>query len=110
MSENSTIPRKKSWLKLVQEEVLGKNYRDVIMMGWNTGLAQLMKLPMENKTHVEGVVVDFSFRGATPTTQADDKKILFGDVVTHMMKGRSLVEPIGLLYKWGYYLTMEGYS
>ena len=46
----------KSWLKTIQEEVLGKQYRDVMTMGWNTGLAKLM----EPKENIRGGV-DFSF-------------------------------------------------
>ena len=88
-----------------QVEVLGKQYRDVMTMGWNTGLEKLMK-PEEN---ISGEV-DFSFRGKTPTTQADVKEILFGDEVTTMVKSGNLAEPMALLYKWGYYLTMEGCS
>ena len=72
-------------------------------MGWNTGLAKLMK-PEEN---ISGQV-DFSFRGKTPTTQADIKEIIFGDEVTTMVKSGNLAEPMALLYKWGYYLMMEG--
>ena len=63
-------------------------------MGWNTGLAKLMK-PEEN---IRGGV-DFSFRGKTPTTQDDVKEILFGEEVTKMMKGGNLSDPIALLYK-----------
>jgi len=74
-------------------------------MGWNAGLKKLMK-PEEN---ISGEV-DISFWGKTPTTQADVKEILFGDEVTTMVKSGNLAEPMALLYKWGYYLTMEGCS
>ena len=85
--------------------MLGKQYRDVMTMGWNNGLERLMKA----EENISGQV-DFSFRGKTPTTQADVKDILFGDVVTTMVKSGNLAEPMALLYKWGYYLTMEGCS
>ena len=104
ISENSEAGRK-SWLKKIQVEVLGKQYRDVMKMGWNDGLEKLMSAD-EN---ISGEV-DFSFRGITPTTQTDVKDILFGDVVTTMVKSGNLAEPMALLYKWGYYLTMEGCS
>ena len=73
-------------------------------MGWNTGLAELMK---KQWASADGGV-DFSFRGQTPTTQEDVKKILFGEEVTKMVKSGCLAEPMALLFKWGYYLTMEG--
>ena len=53
---------RKVWLKFVQEEVLGKNYRNTMTMGWNRGLTKLM----ESSTTKTGInnnmgVVDFSF-------------------------------------------------
>ena len=104
IAENNDVGRK-SWLKKIQVEVLGKQYRDVMTMGWNNGLERLMKA----EENISGQV-DFSFRRKTPTTQADVKDILFGDVVTTMVKSGNLAEPMALLYKWGYYLTMEGCS
>ena len=104
IAENNLAGRR-SWLKKIHDEVLGKPYRDAMTMGWNTGLATLMK-PEEN---IRGGV-DFSFRGKTPTTQDDVKEILFGEEVTKMVKSGNLTEPMALLYKCGYYLTMEGYS
>ena len=102
IAENNNAGRN-SWLKRIQVEVLGKKYRDVMIMGWNTGPAKLMK-PEENTRGG----VDFSFRGKTPTTQDDVKEILFGEEVTKMVKSGNLAEPMALLYKWGYYLMMKG--
>ena len=104
IAENNDVGRQ-SWLKKIQVEVLGKQYRDVMTMGWNNGLEKLMSA----EENISGEV-DFSFRGKTPTTQSDVKDILFGDVVTTMVKSGNLAEPMALLYKWGYYLTMEGCS
>ena len=36
IAENNDVGRK-SWLKKIQDEVLGKQYRDAMTMGWNTG-------------------------------------------------------------------------
>ena len=52
--------------------------------------------------------VDFAFRGKTPTTMEDVTKILFGDEVIKMVKDGHFAAAFGLLFKWGYYLTMEG--
>jgi len=52
--------------------------------------------------------VDFSFRGKTPTTMEDVTNILFGDEVIKMVKDGHFAAAFGLLFKWGYYLTMEG--
>ena len=46
IAENNDAGRK-SWLKKIQDEVLAKQYRGAMTMGWNTGLAKLMK-PEEN--------------------------------------------------------------
>ena len=64
---------------------------------------------MKPEENISGEV-DLSFQGETPTTQADVKEILFRDEVTTMVKSGNLAEPMALLYKWGYYLTMEGCS
>ena len=56
------------------------------------------------------MVWTFRFEEKTPTTQDDVKEILFGEEVTKMTKAGNLAEPMALLYKWGYYLTMEGCS
>ena len=102
IAENNDVGRNKSWLKKIQVEVLGKQYRDVMTMGWKNGLEKLMKA----EENISGEV-DFSFRGKTLTTQADVKEILSGDEVTTMVKSGNLAEPMALLYKWGYYLAME---
>ena len=41
-----------------------------MMMGWNSGLAELMKVAMDDKISKEddGDVVEFSFRGKRPST------------------------------------------
>ena len=44
------------------------------------------------------------------TTQDDIKHILFGPVVTVMVKECQLADPMALLYEWVYYVTMEGRS
>ena len=75
-----------------------------MMMGWNTGLAQLMN---EGRLG-DGGEVNFSFCNQMPATQEGVKKILVGDVVMKMVKSGNLAEPMALLFKWGYYLTMEG--
>ena len=36
--------------------------------------------------------------------------ILFGNEITTMVKNREFALPFALLYKWCYYLTMEGCS
>ena len=63
---------------------------------------------MHNQVEGDRGGVNFSFCGKTPTTQEDVKKILFGEEVTQMVRSGSLAEPMALLFKWGYYLTMEG--
>ena len=96
-----------------------------MIMGWNEGLYQISKREksglsksvggekysgkIDQKAGVDNKI-DFSFRGKTPTTQEDVKNILFGDEVTKMVLSGSLEEPMALLFKWGYYLTMEGCS
>ena len=62
----------------------------------------------EPSLRVENNIVDFSFRGRTPTTMEDVTKILFGDEVIKMVKDGHFAAAFGLLFKWGYYLTMEG--
>ena len=52
-------------------------------------------------------MVDFSFHKNRPTTQEDVKTILFGKKVTKMIKRGNFEELMALLFKWGYYLTME---
>ena len=63
-------------------------------MGWNSALAQYMKLTVNNKTEAENGGVDFSFRGKKPTAQKDVKNILFGEDMTKMVKSGNLEEPI----------------
>ena len=104
VSGKNTPVSRTNWLRLVQEEVFAKRFRHTMTMGWNTGLAELME---KQWASADGGV-DFSFRGQTPTTQEDVKKILFGEEVTRMVKSGCLAEPMALLFKWGYYLTMEG--
>jgi len=53
-------------------------------------------------------IVDFSFRGKTSTPMEDVTKILLEDEVIKMVKDGHLAAAFGLLFKWGYYLTMEG--
>ena len=38
----------------------------------------------------------------------DVTNILFGDEVIKMVRDGNLAAAFGLLFKWGYYLTMEG--
>jgi len=101
---------RKQWLSFVQQEVLGKRYRDYMTMGWSNGLSQLMVKSTNTGSEGGGKVVDFSFRGITPSTQADVSKILFGDEVTNLVKSGKFEEPAALLFKWCYYLTLESCS
>ena len=51
---------------------------------------------------------EFSFKGRTPTTMSNVINVLFRDEGTKMMKEGNYTTAFGLIYKWGYYLTMEG--
>ena len=100
-----------SWLEKVQKEIFGKQYKATMTMGWNIGLAELTNSDSNNAMEAKkSHGVDFSFQKKRPTTQGDVKSILFGDTVTNMIKNGNLEEPMALLFKWGYYLTMEGCS
>ena len=138
VSGRNTPAARKDWLNFVKKDMLGKRYSDTMKMGWNKGLAILMRSSESNEKKMNGygelptdhedvksnicgnyddiqksgrcIEVDFSFRNKYPSTQEDVKKILFSDEVTSMVKSGRLEEPIALLYKWGYYLTMEGCS
>ena len=107
---NTTVGRA-AWLRKVQNEVLGKKYWDSMRMGYNNALKSLTR-QNENAAAARGGVteVDFSFRGKRPFTQQDVTRDLFSKEVTDMVKSGRLEEPLALLYKWGYYLAMEGCS
>ena len=81
-------------------------------MGWNKGLEALMNTEGADADEKGGDNrgVDFSFGKKMPFTQDDVKDILSGEQFTKMVKSGLLEEPIALVYKWGYYLTMEGSS
>ena len=123
--KKNVLANRTPWLQTVQNDILGKKYRDVMIMGWNEGLYQISEREKSGLAKSVGRVkysgekdqkslldhkIDFSFRGKTPTTQEDVKNILFGDEVTKMVLDGSFEEPMALLFKWGYYLTMEGCS
>ena len=86
-------------------------------MGWNTGLTNEMpklisrkSLSGDSETPSSGGIdiINFSFRGKTPTTMEDVTKILFGDEVIKMVRDGNLAAAFGLIFQWGYYMTMEG--
>ena len=78
-------------------------------MGWNKGLAKEMITNTSVASAGGGMYagVDFSFKGKKPTTMKDVTDILFGNEVTKMVKDGNVAAAFGLLFKWGYYLTME---
>ena len=106
----NTLAVRKAWLSKVRKIIFGKKYRDTVRMGWNTGLCNEMpkRTGGERSSWGENDGVDFAFRGKTPTTMEDVTNILFGDEVIKMVKDGHFAAAFGLLFKWGYYLTMEG--
>ena len=107
-SANNTAGNRKVWLFYVKDQVLGKKFKDTMKMGWNDGLARLVNEPMTPASADGETDVDFSFQGMRPTSQSDVKKYLFSDQVVAMVRKGNVAEPCALLFKWGYYLTMEG--
>jgi len=53
-------------------------------------------------------IIDFSFRGKTPTTMKDVTNILFSDEVIKMVRDGNLAAAFGLLFKWSYLLPDDG--
>ena len=74
-------------------------------MGWNNGLKNEMPKNTTGATVAGGIDngLDLSFKEKNPPLT----KILFGDDVTKMVKDGNLAAAFGLLYKWGFYLTMD---
>ena len=106
----NTLGVRKVWLHKVIKNIFGKQYRDMVRMGWNNGLSNEMPKNTSGASAARRMDsgVDFSFKGKTPTTIKDATDIVFGDEVTKMVKDGNIATAGGLLYKWGYYLTMEG--
>ena len=99
------------WLGEINDVIFGKKFKDNMTHGWNLALAQLMKVTAPAAAAAETVrevEPDFSFDGKRPTTQEDVKRILFSEEVIRMVHDGRMEQAIALLYKWVYYLTMEG--
>ena len=106
LSNNANI---RLWLNQVQNDILGRRYRDCMKIGWNEALAELTKRQTCRVSNKDvSVETDFSYYEKRPVCQEDALKILFGDEVTALVKGGQLEQPFVLLFMWGYYLTMEG--
>ena len=110
----NTIANRKLWRSEIKDVIFGKKFRDNMTHGWNLGLAQLMEIPVSTAAvaaaaaTVREVESDFSFNGKGPTTQEDVKRILFSQEVIRMVHDGQMEQAIALLYKWVYYLTIEG--
>ena len=106
----NTLGVRKAWLHKVINIIFGRQYRDTVRMGWNNGLANEMQTNTAVASAGVGMYggVDFSFKGKKTTTMKDVTDILFGDEVTKMVKDGNLAAAFGILYKWGYYLMIEG--
>ena len=104
----NTKENRDDWLKFVRKDVLGKDYKNTMALGWCNGLQELVRMGGDKRE--DGRVVDFSFDGRTPYTQDDALDILFGEKIISMINKKQYEEPIACLIKWGYYLTMEGCS
>ena len=99
------------WKKMAHNVILGKTYREYMINGWNTALQELTQEKEKSESHGNSKFVpDFSFGDNRPYSQEDVRKILFGETVVGMVKENDLEEPLALLFMWGYYLTMQGYS
>lgn len=102
---------KNAWLDLVRKDVFGNVFKENMVEGWNDGLAKLMS--EEGSAGVGGNVINFTFQGRKPTSQNDVTNWLFGggavnNIIDEMIKAENYAEPFALLFKWGYYLSMEG--
>ena len=108
------------WIGEVKNQVIGKTFRDRMRMGWNTGLADLMEVPStagepayaaaSTASTTSTTSVDFSFGGKRPSCQGDVVKMLFDEQMGGMIKEGRYAEVFAVVFKWCYYLTMEGCS
>ena len=92
-----------TWLEMVQQDITGKRLRERMKSGWNNALALFMRT----------CGGDFAYNGHEPTTQADVQKILFSDELglgKMTEEGGNLEILMALVFKWGYYLTMQSCS
>ena len=92
-----------TWLKMAQQDITGKRLRERMKSGWNDALARFMRT----------CGGDFAYNGHEPTTQADVQKILFSDELglgKMTEEGGNLEILMALVFKWGYYLTMQSCS
>ena len=92
-----------TWLKMAQQDITGKRLRERMKSGWNNALALFMRT----------CGGDFAYNGHEPTTQADVQKILFSDELglgKMTEEGGNLEILMALVFKWGYYLTMQSCS
>ena len=117
------VPNCKAWLFEAKNNIMGKLYCDQMIMGWNNGLSDLMKIkPEDGEAATPAVaaasmakvesscVVDFLFKGRTPFTQDVFMKLLCSNEVCEMIRSRKYAQVFVLVYKWWYYLKMEGCS
>ena len=108
---------RQAWLNEQTHDILGKEFSAFMRKGWNEGLKALMLGDGEPAVAAASTsdvsttsLVDFSFLGKTPTSQVDVEKFLFCDEVSIMVKQERYDEVFAAVYKWCYYLTMEGSS
>ncbi len=88
------------WLKMVKQDIVGKRLRERMRSGWNDAMARFMRTCGE----------DAAYNGHRPITQADVQKILFSDELGLREEGGNLEIMMALVFKWGYYLTMQNCS